>query len=162
MTPSRLRAKVIAERVAWIRRMLDGLRALPLTSFETFSSDPRNVAAAESHLRRALEALLDLGRHVLAKGFGQAAVEYKDVARGLADVSVLAERQAALLRGLAGYRIDWCTSTTKSRSESCTRSVPANWAMLRASSRWSWNGFAPTRRRSIARSEGIVIPGCFW
>jgi len=32
-------------------------------------SDPRNVASAESYLRRGLEALLDLGRHLLAKGF---------------------------------------------------------------------------------------------
>ena len=29
-----------------------------------FRADPRNVAAAESYLRRALEALLDLGRPV--------------------------------------------------------------------------------------------------
>jgi len=104
MTPARLRAKVIAERVAWIRRMLDGLRALPLTTPETFSSDPRNLAAAESYLRRVLEALLDLGRHVLAKGFGRAAVEYKDVATGLAETHVLTEREAVLLRSLAGYR----------------------------------------------------------
>jgi uncharacterized protein YutE (UPF0331/DUF86 family) len=48
--------------------------------------------------------LLDLGRHVLAKGFGRAAVEYKDVARGLAEAGVLAERHAMLLRTLAGYR----------------------------------------------------------
>ena len=83
MTPSQLRAKVIAERVAWINRMLANLRRLPLDSYVTFRSDPRNIAAAESYLRRALEALLDLGRHVLAKGFGQAVAEYKDVAINL-------------------------------------------------------------------------------
>jgi hypothetical protein len=63
-----LRAKVIAERVAWIRQMLAGLRTLPLDTFDSFQSDPRNMAAAESYLRRALEALLDLGRRLLAKG----------------------------------------------------------------------------------------------
>ncbi len=104
MTPSQLRGKVIAERVAWIRRMQDGLRALPLDTYATFESDPRNAAAGESHLRRALEALLDLGRHLLAKGFGQAVVEYKDVARSLAGVGVLNKEQEALLRTLAGYR----------------------------------------------------------
>lgn len=102
--PSQLRAKIIAERVAWIRRMLAGLRALPLEPYETFVSDPRNTAAAESHLRRALEALLDLGRHVLAKGFGEAVVEYKDVARALAEVGILDRQQETLLRTLAGYR----------------------------------------------------------
>lgn len=34
------------------------------------------VAAGESFLRRALEVLLDLGRHVLAKGFGRVVPEY--------------------------------------------------------------------------------------
>jgi uncharacterized protein YutE (UPF0331/DUF86 family) len=104
MTPSRLRAKVVAERVAWVRGRLLELRALPLDSVAEFEADPRNVAAAESHLRRALEALLDLGRHLLAKGFGRAAVEYKDIARGLADVGVLDAAGAANLRVLAGYR----------------------------------------------------------
>jgi hypothetical protein len=30
MTPGRLRPEVIAERTAWIREMLAGIRALPL------------------------------------------------------------------------------------------------------------------------------------
>ena len=104
MTPSGLRLKIVAERAAWVRRMLDGIRALPLESCDVFRADPRNVAAAESHLRRALEALLDLGRHVLAKGFGRAVTEYKDVARALIEVGVLGEREGTLLRHLAGYR----------------------------------------------------------
>ena len=104
MTPSQLRAKVVAERAAWIRQMLAGLRALPLDTYAAFEADPRNPAAAESHLRRALEALLDLGRHVLAKGFGRAVIEYKDVAKGLAEVGVLDKEKAMALRTLAGYR----------------------------------------------------------
>jgi len=104
VTPSQLRAKIIAERAAWIRGMLAGLRALPLDTYVTFESDPRNVAAAESHLRRALEALLDLGRHVLARGFGQAVVEYKEIAAALAQVGVLDKEKQLLLRKLAGYR----------------------------------------------------------
>ncbi len=104
MTPAQLRGKIIAERVAWIRRMLAGLRALPLATYATFAADPRNPAAAESHLRRALEALLDLGRHVLAKGFGQGVIEYKDVARVLKQVGVLDGETEALFRRLAGYR----------------------------------------------------------
>jgi uncharacterized protein YutE (UPF0331/DUF86 family) len=104
MTPSQLRAKVVAERVAWIRRMLGELRSLPLETYPAFEADPRNPAAAESHLRRALEALLDLGRHVLAKGFGQAVIEYKEVAKGLVEVGVLDKDKAMVLRTLAGYR----------------------------------------------------------
>ena len=104
MIPSQLRAKVIAERVAWINRMLANLRRLPSDSYVNFRSDPRNIAAAESYLRRALEALLDLGRHVLAKGFGLAVAEYKEVAINLVQFSVLGQKKGDLLRELAGYR----------------------------------------------------------
>lgn len=84
--------------------MVEGLRSLPGESFESFRSDPRTVAAAESYLRRGLEALLDLGRHVLAKGFGRAVVEYKDIPVQLRDIGVLGEQEARLLRDMAGYR----------------------------------------------------------
>lgn len=84
--------------------MLKGLRSLPGDNVDSFLSDPRTIAAAESYVRRGLEALLDLGRHVLAKGFGRAVVEYKDIPLQLREVGVLGEREAGLLRDMAGYR----------------------------------------------------------
>ncbi len=104
MTPSFLQAKVITDRIAWVRHMLAQIRALPLDTWDTFRADPRNVASAESYLRRALEALLDLGRHLLAKGFGQVVVEYKEIGLALERVGVLDRKQGELLRILAGYR----------------------------------------------------------
>jgi uncharacterized protein YutE (UPF0331/DUF86 family) len=62
------------------------------------------VAAAESYLRRALEALLDLGRHILAKGYGMGVTEYKEVAVQLGQQGVLPVEDAALLNRMAGYR----------------------------------------------------------
>ena len=64
MTATLLSEKVVAERAAWIRKMLSAIQLVPLDSYESFLSDGRNVAAAESYLRRALEALMDLGRHI--------------------------------------------------------------------------------------------------
>jgi uncharacterized protein YutE (UPF0331/DUF86 family) len=84
--------------------MLQGIRGLPLESFENFVGDPRNPAAAESYLRRALEGLLDLGRHLLAKGFGLAATEYKEIGGELERVGVLNREEGMRLRRLAGYR----------------------------------------------------------
>lgn len=104
MTTSKIRAKVVAERVSWIRKMIKGLEALPHEDFPAFQDDPRTVAAAESYCRRALEGLLDLGRHVLAKGFGRAVVEYKDIALHLREIGVLNEEESRLLREMAGYR----------------------------------------------------------
>lgn len=104
MNIGKIRTAIVTERVAWIRKMLAGIRGLPLSSFEQFIGDPRTPAAAESYLRRALEALLDLGRHVLAKGFAVAPAEYKEVADELIRVGVLPEQDGALLRKMAGYR----------------------------------------------------------
>lgn len=104
MNIGKIRTAIVTERVAWIRKMLAGIRGLPLSSFEQFIGDPRSPAAAESYLRRALEALLDLGRHVLAKGFAVAPAEYKEVADELIRVGVLPEQDGALLRKMAGYR----------------------------------------------------------
>lgn len=104
MVPSRLRGKIVADRLEWIRRMVAGIRSLPLDSLDEFTADPRTPAAADSYLRRGLEALLDLGRHILAKGFGRAAVEYKTIARELEEVGVLGPEEARLLAQMAGYR----------------------------------------------------------
>ena len=104
MNTGKIRTVVVTERVAWVRKMLAGIRSLPLSSYEQFMSDPRTPAAAESYLRRTLEALLDLGRHVLAKGFSLAPAEYKEVADELSRVSVLSEQDGALLKKMAGYR----------------------------------------------------------
>ncbi len=65
MTPTQVRASVVAERVAWVRQMVSRTRDLPLDSLETFLADSRNAGAAESYLRRGIEALLDIGRHSL-------------------------------------------------------------------------------------------------
>jgi uncharacterized protein YutE (UPF0331/DUF86 family) len=66
--------------------------------------DSRNAAAAESYLRRGLEALFDLGRHVLGKGFGRAVSEYKEIARALVQEKVLTEEEGQKALKMAGYR----------------------------------------------------------
>jgi uncharacterized protein YutE (UPF0331/DUF86 family) len=104
VTASRLRAAVVAARLEWLERMLVGIRSLPLDSVDTFTADARNVASAESYLRRALEALLDFGRHVLAKGFGEPASEYKAIAALLVRHQVLDSEEGEAFRLLAGYR----------------------------------------------------------
>jgi len=95
---------VIGDRLAWIDKMVAEIRALPLDSYEEFAANQRDVWAAESCLRRALEALFDLGRHILAKGFGRGVTEYKQIASELEAAGVLSRSRARLLSTLAGYR----------------------------------------------------------
>jgi uncharacterized protein YutE (UPF0331/DUF86 family) len=104
MTPGKVRAVTVVQKAAQVQGMLAGIEGLPLSDMAAFEADPRNAASAESYLRRALEALLDLGRHILAKGIGQGPAEYKEVAIALARAHVLDESQGALLVRLAGYR----------------------------------------------------------
>jgi len=102
MTP--IREKVVASKTGVIREMMAAIATLPLESRAAFLEDDRMVAAGESFLRRCLEALLDLGRHILAKGFGTPVVEYREIGRQLGRHSVLGTDRAALLVEMGGYR----------------------------------------------------------
>jgi uncharacterized protein YutE (UPF0331/DUF86 family) len=114
MTPGRIRVQVALERVARIRSMLDALRRLPASDLAAFLEDERTAAAAESYLRRAIEGLLDLGRHILAKGFGEGVVEYKEIAAGLADRGIVPSDHRAALLAMAGYRNRLTHSSSRS------------------------------------------------
>lgn len=104
MTPGEISRRVVTDRLTWIERMIQQIRELPLEDREAFFADRRNESAAESCLRRALEALLDLGRHILAKGFGKGVSAYKEIASELDNHKVFSSKEAELLRVLAGYR----------------------------------------------------------
>jgi uncharacterized protein YutE (UPF0331/DUF86 family) len=104
MAPGKANQRVVADRLDWVQRMVAEIQSLPLGSLDEFTSDRRNIGSAESCLRRALEALLDLGRHLLAKVFGEAVTEYKRVAEELGRCQVLSPDAAYRLRILAGYR----------------------------------------------------------
>ena len=124
MTPSRIRSGIVSERVSWIRDMTRSIRTLPTNSFEEFVQDPRNPAAAESYLRRGIEALLDLGRHILAKGFAIAATEYKDIGKELFPREFspgIRPNSSVVLRAIATA---WFISTTRWTIKSSSVSAP--------------------------------------
>ena len=43
MSPGKLNKRVIGDRLAWLDKMVAEIRALPLESYEEFSSTPKNV-----------------------------------------------------------------------------------------------------------------------
>jgi uncharacterized protein YutE (UPF0331/DUF86 family) len=104
MSPGKVSKRVVLDRISWVDRMLSEIRSLPLRNMAEFVSDSRNVWTAESCLRRALEALFDAGRHILAKAFGKGVSEYKEIAGALGESGILTPDQASLFRILAGYR----------------------------------------------------------
>jgi uncharacterized protein YutE (UPF0331/DUF86 family) len=104
MSPSKISKRIFLDRLAWVDRMIAQIRALPISDRTAFMADSRNVWAAESCLRRALEASFDVGRHILARAFGTGVSEYKEIAEGLKGNGVLNAEQALLMKVLAGYR----------------------------------------------------------
>jgi uncharacterized protein YutE (UPF0331/DUF86 family) len=61
-------------------------------------------AVAESYLRRSLKAIFDIGRHIVAKSAGKAAVEYKEIAGAMSREGVITKELGGNLRLMAGYR----------------------------------------------------------
>jgi len=102
MSPDKISKRVVADRLNWIEKMVQEIHALPLENYATFTSDQRNVWAAESCLRRALEALMDLGRHIAAKSFGRGITEYKEIASVLKEGGVFDDESYLRFRTLAG------------------------------------------------------------
>jgi len=104
MTPDKISKRIVGDRLHWIDKMVTEIGSLPLKSYDVFTEDSRNIWAAESCLRRTLEALFDIGRHILAKGYGEGVTEYKEIARELGRRGVLSQDDVTLLHTLAGYR----------------------------------------------------------
>ncbi len=104
MMPGPVSRRVIVDRLGWVAEMVKEIDRLPLDDRDAFLADNRNVFTAESCLRRAREALLDCGRHVLVKAFAIGATEYKEVAARLGQTGVLSSDDTTRLRLMAGYR----------------------------------------------------------
>ncbi len=105
MTRGRIDLKVVHDRLRIAGLDLAALRALPQESLEIFRQDPRTPRAAESHLRRAIQALFDALRHLLAKAHGFGALEYKEIARLAAKQGWIPDPElAANLVLIAGFR----------------------------------------------------------
>lgn len=99
-----LKYELITARLDQIRRSANRLRRLAQLPKNEFAADPDNFAIAEHHLRRALEALLDIGRHIIAKkGLGRPE-EYRAVIVILGQNGILPKEYADKIKGMAGYR----------------------------------------------------------
>lgn len=101
---SLLNLNLINERLDQIRASVNRLQRLVSLSKEDFLADPDNFAIAEHHLRRSLEALLDIGRHILAKkGLGRPE-DYRGIINSLGKNGILPPDFTARIQGMAGYR----------------------------------------------------------
>ncbi|MCX7793385.1 MAG: hypothetical protein N2257_03125 [Thermodesulfovibrionales bacterium] len=77
--------KLIEDRLGLINKTLFRLKRLSSIQEEKFlSSEAPSIA--ESYLRRSLEAIFDIGRHIIATSAEKPSVEYKEIAIKLAEL----------------------------------------------------------------------------
>lgn len=103
MVISNLNIKLIEDRLGFINKAVARLKRLSYIDERDFLDDD-SPAIAESYLRRSLEAIFDIGRHIIAKTAGKGIVEYKEIASALGDRGVITKQLAERLRLMAGYR----------------------------------------------------------
>jgi uncharacterized protein YutE (UPF0331/DUF86 family) len=103
MVISNLNIKLIEDRIGLINQSITRLKKLSSLREETFL-DGDTPAIAESYIRRSLEAIFDVGRHIIARTAGKGIVEYKEVANALGTAGVVTKDLAERLKLMAGYR----------------------------------------------------------
>lgn len=80
---------------------LNGIKNLTLEEFKS----GENFAVAEHYLRRALEALFEIGAHILSRIPGKRASGYKEIALFLGEAKIIPDDFAReTLVKMAGYR----------------------------------------------------------
>lgn len=104
MVISKLHLDRIEDSLSIIQSFLKELKCFTSMDKETFLSDTRNPAAVESFLRRSLEAIFDVGRHIIAKSYGCKELEYKKIAVELGKNGVISDEYSKVLLKIAGYR----------------------------------------------------------
>lgn len=95
------------ERLLWaMREALSGLSELDLRSkgLDGYLEDRVAKALSEHWVRKAIEAALDLGRHIIASEELGIPETYKDIGRILGEKGVISAELARKLMGFAGLR----------------------------------------------------------
>ena len=105
MNKPKLNLEMVNSRISAIREALGNLVELKELKKENFLKDYRNYNAAENLLRRILEGVFDIGRHILAKiNSLNVDFEYKTIAKRLVEKKVVPTALRDPLVNMAGYR----------------------------------------------------------
>ncbi|HIE44173.1 MAG TPA: DUF86 domain-containing protein [Candidatus Omnitrophica bacterium] len=96
--------EVLVTRLEEIRKDIQELETFKTIPLEKFKKG-RNFPVAEHYLRRALEAIFDIGTHILSRVPGARTTTYKEIANLLGKFEIVPEdfAQNKLVK-MAGYR----------------------------------------------------------
>src|SRR3970040_180464 len=104
MVISNLSTVRVLELIRFIERCTEELKPFSKMNEKDFLSDKKNPPYVESYLRKSLEAVFDIGRHILAKSYGFKEIEYKTIAKELGKRKIISEELYEVLIKMAGYR----------------------------------------------------------
>lgn len=104
MVISSLNTARILELLRFIETCLQELKPFSIMTEKEFLSDRKNPPFVESYLRKSLEAVFDIGRHILAKTYGFKEIEYKVIAKELGKREIVTKELSDVLYTMAGYR----------------------------------------------------------
>lgn len=96
--------EVVLDRISIIKNSLKRLKEISKLSKQEFKNNDDYFAIAEHHLRRALEAVIDLGRHICVKEDLGQPQDYTEVFDILNNGGVLSKEFSESIRGMVGYR----------------------------------------------------------
>ena len=104
MVISNLNIGRILELVRYMENCVQELKPFSTMTREEFLSDKRNPPFVESYLRRSLEVVFDIGRHILSKTYGFKEIEYRAIAKELGKRQMITFELSDELSKMAGYR----------------------------------------------------------
>ena len=97
--------EVIRKRLRLLEGYLKKLRRIQAsTDRETFLADSDRQDIAERNLQLAIEAVLDIGQHIIASSGWKPAEEYADVFAILGAHGILGKELLGRVQGMAGFR----------------------------------------------------------
>lgn len=100
-----LNQEVLRARISYVEDSLQSLERFKGISYERFHSNADNFRIAFYDLHKALEAILDIGSHILSRIPGARPSSYKDIPRLLEKHKIIPSDFATnQLTKMAGYR----------------------------------------------------------
>ena len=97
--------EVLRTRISYIEDSLRSLERFKGTPFEEFHSNPDHFRITFYDLHRSLEAIMDIGSHILSRIPGARPASYKDIPRLLNKYKMIPSEFAnQSLARMAGYR----------------------------------------------------------
>ena len=96
--------EIIRRRLAHVDRSLEILGRLRRYSIEEFLAEPERYGSAERFLQIALEALLDLGAHVVAEENLGAIEVSRDIPQRMMEGGLIEPDLAAVWKEMVGFR----------------------------------------------------------